>query len=178
MKTHNPSQRQYELHLTAPVESALKIPEGFHETLIVNKDRRGNVIQTYVLHTCRLASKSEIPWYLEGSYVRFKVEQKILKAFPKDKKVELNENYFAEGPRCQGIEIHIRTQTDYLDMIPSTVDDVQHQTVFLSGNDPLTIEEALVLVEKYGRDSSKVYLEAVLYDSNPTMDQDWEVACH
>ena len=78
------SDRQYEVHLTAKVGSAPRLPKGFSESYIVNKDREGNVVQTYLLHTCRFTNKNEIPWDLRHAYERFKLEQKSVPVYPEE----------------------------------------------------------------------------------------------
>lgn len=178
MNSHDFSERQYEVHLTAPIDNAPSLPEGFSEIRIVNRDRQGNIVQTYVLHTCRFTNETEIPWGLESSYERFKVERKVLKAYPNTGTIYLNENYFRESSSNEGLEIHIQTDEHYADMLPSSVDDAKHQTIFLPITGSISVEESLNLVEKYGRNASKLYMEAVIYDNNPRMDQDWEGACH
>lgn len=178
MNPHDFSQRQYEVHLTAPIDKAPPVPDGFYETRIVNRTREGQIVQTYILHTCRFAGRTEIPWELESRYQRFKVEQKILKAYPREGKLLLNENYFRELPACEGLEIHIQTDELFTDMLPSAVDDAKHQTIFVETTNAVSLKDALELVERYGRLASKLYLEAVIYDNNPAMDKDWESACH
>lgn len=167
---------QFEVHCTVEFDSSLRPPPGFWQTTIRNFDKQGQLVQQYRLHTCRFRSLDEIPWHLKERYVRFKVERKIAKVLFNTGTIDLNEDYFLTPSDSTGIEIHIIGVAE--DHLKSAVNDVAHQSLFLKRTQKLTRDELSSMIEQYRSNASKLYIEAVLYDNNEALDQDWQSACH
>ena len=167
---------QFEVHGTTDYDAPAHLPQGFWETTIQNFDTQGNLVQRYRLHTCRFRNLSDIPRELEKQYIRFKVERKIVKVLYKAGTEEVNEDYFSTPCDCEGIEIHITGAAE--NHIPSAVDNVAHQSLFLKRTENLTRQELGELIERYRGKATKLYVEAVLYDNNEALDRAWQSACH
>jgi creatinine deaminase len=167
---------EYEVHITASAKDNLVAPNGFNVTLIENKSDDGTVVQSYNLYSCRFASHDLVPWHLSDQYVRFKVERKILKYDGKTKQIFANHRYFDASPSGKGIEIHIKTESAHEDMLLSCVDNRSHQTLFMPQIQAISLDEALMMVSPYLDNSEKIYVESVVYDTNPTMDEEWLMA--
>ncbi len=170
------NQRDFEVHGTFFESDEVQCPTGFWSSEIRNMSGVEQEVQHYWLHTCRFADESDVPWSLAPAYRRFKVEGKLLEYRRESQLLNFRPLSQQEGREIMGLELHVSPgqRSSVLDL--SYVDQDSHGTTFIPMSTLCDIGELVAIVAPFLRDSEKLYLEAVLFDSVPELDDAWRLS--